>query len=87
MILGASFDDVEKNRMFAEKFNFPFKLLCDTERKLGMDYGACDEAGARTARRISYLIDPEGKIAQAWGTEAKLDPKAHPGEVINQIPG
>jgi len=39
-ILGASFDNVEDNRKFAEKFKFPFPLLCDTDRKIGLAYGA-----------------------------------------------
>ncbi len=31
-ILGASFDTPEENKAFAEKFDFPFPLLCDTKR-------------------------------------------------------
>ena len=56
-ILGASFDDQEANAAFARKFGFDFPLLCDTDRKLGLAYGAADDPGAATARRISYLID------------------------------
>ena len=37
-MLGASFDDVDKNRAFAEKLGYPFKLLCDTERTIGAAY-------------------------------------------------
>ena len=39
-VLGISFDSVEENRAFAEKFDYPFRLLCDTERTVGMAYGA-----------------------------------------------
>ena len=66
-ILGVSFDTVEENRAFAEKFHFPFRLLCDTERKIGLAYGACDTPEAGHARRITYVIDQDGKIAQAIG--------------------
>ena len=86
-ILGVSFDTVEANRAFAEKFDFPYKLLCDTQRKIGVACGACDDANAPAARRISYLINPEGMIKQSWGTTSKLDVKAHPTEVLSQIPG
>ena len=37
-VLGISFDTVEENRAFAEKFDFPFRLLCDVERSVGMAY-------------------------------------------------
>lgn len=85
-ILGVSFDTVDENRAFAEKFSFPYKLLCDTDRAVGLAYGACDEPGAGFAKRISYLIDPEGKIKQSWGTTSKLDVAKHADEVLREIP-
>lgn len=74
-----SFDGVEENAAFAKKFDFPFKLLCDTERKAGLAYGACTDAKAGYASRISYLIDEQGKIAAAY---PKVVPKDHPGQVL-----
>ena len=82
MILGVSFDTVDDNRAFAEKFQFPFRLLCDTDRKIGMAYGACDEPNASSARRISYVIGPDGKIAAVW---RKVDVKQHVEEVLNVL--
>ncbi len=79
MILGASFDDVAANAAFAAKFSFSFPLLCDTDRKLGLAYGACDDAKAGYAKRISYLIDEQGKILKAY---SKVQPADHPDEVL-----
>ena len=62
MIVGVSFDSVADNAAFAEKFQFPYGLLCDTERTMGMAYGACDEPGAKHARRISYWVGPDGSV-------------------------
>ena len=45
-VLGASFDTVEKNAKFAQKFEFNFPLLCDVDRKIGMAYGAADDPKA-----------------------------------------
>jgi len=81
-ILGVSFDTVEANRAFAEKLGFPFRLLCDTGREVGLAYGACDTAEAEYARRISYVIDAEGRIAQA---HAKVSPASHPGELLASL--
>jgi len=79
VILGASFDTVEENRAFAAKFGYPFPLLCDTKREIGMAYGACATAQDECARRISYVIDPQGRIAHAF---PKVDAKSHPRAVL-----
>jgi thioredoxin-dependent peroxiredoxin len=73
---------VEDNASFAKKFEFPFPLLCDVSREIGMAYGAADSPTAGSASRISYVIDPEGKIAQA---HAKVSPKSHPKEVLESL--
>ena len=79
MILGVSFDDLKANAAFARKFDFPFKLLCDVDRKLGMAYGACSDPKAGHASRISYLIDEQGRIAAAY---PKVVPAEHPKQVL-----
>ena len=40
MILGVSFDPVDANRAFAEKFDFNFPLLSDTSKAMGIAYVA-----------------------------------------------
>jgi peroxiredoxin Q/BCP len=79
MILGVSFDDRAANRAFAEKFTFPYPLLCDTDRRLGLAYGACDRSDVGHARRITYVIDENGIIRHAL---AKVDPATHTAEVM-----
>jgi peroxiredoxin Q/BCP len=78
-VLGVSFDTVEENADFADKFSFPFPLLCDTARSVGLAYGACDDASAGYAKRIAYLIDEQGHIQHAW---TKADPANHPTELL-----
>ncbi len=81
-VIGVSFDTVEENRHFAEKFNFPFPLLCDTEREIGMAYGAADSAKDEYARRIAYVIDENGKIAQA---HPKVDASSYPSWQLRNL--
>jgi len=81
-VLGISFDGVEENRAFAEKFAFPYPLLCDTDRSIGLAYGACDSADAGYAARISYLIGPDGRISKAY---EKVDPSAHADQVLKDL--
>ena len=81
-VLGVSFDDVAANRAFAEKFGFPYLLLCDTDRKIGMAYGACDSPSAKHAKRITYLIDENGVIRFA---QPKVDPPSHSAEILAAV--
>ena len=81
-ILGASFDSPEKNAKFAEKFQFNFPLLCDTDRKLGLAYGAADDASASSAKRITYLIGKDGRIRKIY---PKVNAAAHPEEVLKDL--
>jgi peroxiredoxin Q/BCP len=73
---------VEKNAAFAKKFGFNFPLLCDTDRTLGLAYGAADDAKAGSAKRISYLIGPDGKIRKAY---PKVNAAAHPEEILKDL--
>jgi peroxiredoxin Q/BCP len=82
-ILGVSFDTIPDNAAFAKKFAFNFPLLCDTARTVGMAYGAADDAGAQYAKRISYLIGPDGRIQKAY---PKVNVAAHPEEILGDIP-
>jgi peroxiredoxin Q/BCP len=67
--LGISFDSVEANRAFAEKFGYSFRLLSDPERKVGLAYGAAKTAKDQYAARYTYVIGPDGRIAQAIDTK------------------
>lgn len=73
---------MEENRAFAEKFSFPFLLLCDTTRELGLAYGAADSADAGYAKRISYLIGPDGTVVRAY---AQVSPQSHPAQVLADL--
>ncbi len=80
--MGVSFDTPEENKAFAEKFSFNFPLLCDTDRRMGLDYGACDDASAANARRVGVLIGPDGRV-KAW--YPKVDARAFPAQALQQI--
>jgi peroxiredoxin Q/BCP len=77
VILGVSTDSVASHDKFAKKFNLPFTLLADNDKKIVKAY----EAGG-LLRRVSYLIDPEGKIAKTY---EKVKPAEHAEEVLKDI--
>ena len=73
---------MDKNAKFAKKFEFDFPLLCDVDRKIGVAYGAADDASASSAKRISYLIGKDGKIRKAY---PKVNAAAHPEEILKDL--
>jgi peroxiredoxin Q/BCP len=63
---------------FAKGQGFTFGLLADTERDMGLKYGACTSK-SEFANRITYLIGPDGRILERW---PKVSPREHPREVL-----
>ena len=82
MVLGISCDTPAENKAFREKFDFPYRLLCDTDRSVSLAYGAVDSADASHPSRISYLVGPDGKVRAAY---AKVSPADHPDEVLRDL--
>lgn len=82
VVFGVSFDEEADNAAFVEKFDFPFALLCDTDREVGLAYGACKDESDGYAERFSFLIDQDGYLAQAW---YKVDPRKHAQEVLDTL--
>ena len=74
-----SFDSPEKNRSFAEKNELPFRLLSDSDHELAKSVGAA-RALIPFAKRISYLVGPEGTVLLAY---PDVDPKTHARQVLD----
>ena len=70
---------MEENRAFAEKHAFPFPLLSDPDRALGLAYGAAETAEDGYARRYTYVIGPDGRIEHAIDTK---DPAGQAGALL-----
>ncbi len=68
MILGISFDEIDANRAFREKFSFPYRLLSDVDEQVGVAYETRDPGTEKVsfAKRLAYLIDPDGVIRRAY---------------------
>ncbi len=77
-----SFDTPEENQAFAEKYGFQYPLLCDTERKVGLAYGACTDAKAGGAARIAVVIGPDGVVKAYY---PKVNARAFPTEVLETL--
>jgi peroxiredoxin Q/BCP len=74
IVLGVSADSVKSHGKFVEKYQLPFTLLADEDKKVIKQYGAWD--------RTSFLIDPRGKIVKIY---EKVKPETHAEEVLMDL--
>jgi peroxiredoxin Q/BCP len=82
-IVGVSFDAPEANAAFVKAEGFPFRLLSDRDRTLARAVGAADASDTPVARRISYLVGPDGKVRHVYGT---VTPASHATDVLADLP-
>lgn len=84
VILGISVDDVASHREFAEKHGLPFKILADNTKKTAADYGVLARLFGimEVARRETFLIDPQGRIARHY---LDVRPEGHSAMVIADL--
>ena len=82
-VLGVSLDDVESHAKFAEKYHVPFPLLADSNKSTAKDYGVLTSHLTFTyARRETFLVDPQGKIAKHY---KDVDPKENSAQVLADL--
>ena len=82
VILGVSLDNEIDNKAFAEKFNFPYPLLCDVNHEIALAYKAVKGPQDEYASRISYVIDASGNILEAI---SQVDTKTHSGDLCSRV--
>ncbi len=82
-VFGVSLDDVKSHAEFAAKYKVPFRLLSDADSSVAKDYGVlASKAGMQYARRETFLIDPEGKVAKRY---KDVDPKENSKQVLADL--
>ena len=82
-ILGVSMDDVDSHKKFAENYSLPFPLLADVDGIAADAYGVkTQRRGMTIAKRQTFLIDPQGRLAKHYET---VTPETHSAEVIADL--
>ena len=87
VVVGISPDTVAKHCKFIDKHSLGMELLADTEKKMLADYGVWQEKSmyGRTYMgvvRTTYLIDPNGVVAEAW---TKVKARGHAKAVFERL--
>lgn len=79
VILGVSTDPVERHRAFAEKHDFPFTLLADTEGKLATAFGVLKNG---LAARTTFVLDHDLHIRRTFHD---VKPRGHARQVLEFV--
>lgn len=87
VVFGVSKDTPKSHLKFAEKYNLPFMLLSDPTMEMMTKYDAFAEKKmfgkvVRGTNRITYVIDPEGKIAHVY---PEVDPASHALQLLADV--
>jgi peroxiredoxin Q/BCP len=84
VVLGVSPDNEKSHLKFAGKYNLPFPLIADPEKKILSDYGAWGEKvmyGKKVTGviRTTFIIDEKGIIEKVI---KKVDTREHAGQIF-----
>ena len=84
IILGVSVDSAERHRKFIEKYNLPFELIADENKKICTKYGVWQEKKlyGKTFMgivRSTFIIDKAGTVKKII---PKVKVKGHVEEVV-----
>ena len=83
-MLGVSPDTPGAQKKFADKFDLPFTLLADTDKKVAEAFGVMKEKNMYGRKvmgiaRTTFVIGPDGKIRHIF---EKVKPEGHGEEVL-----
>ena len=79
VVLGVSMDDEGSHKAFTEKYGLPFQLLADTDGAITQAY---DVEGGGYSKRVTYIIDGEGKISQVFD---KVNTASHAQDILASV--
>ena len=84
VVLGVSPDDEKKHKKFEQKFNLPFTLIADNDKKIIDKYGVWGEKNLYGRKymglhRTTFLIDEKGIIRKIF---RKPRSKMHSEEIL-----
>jgi peroxiredoxin Q/BCP len=69
-------DDEASHKKFTEKYGLPFNLLADTDGAITKAY---DVDGGGYAKRVTYVIDSNGKITHV---DASVNTSTHAQDIL-----
>ena len=87
IVLGISPDTPAAQSRFKAKYDLPFTLLCDVDKKAAVAYDVLKEKNMYGKKvmgiaRTTFLIDQDGKIEKIF---SNVKPEGHAAEVLSVL--
>ena len=79
-VIGISTDNLKTQKKFKKDKELPFDLIADSDKQVSQKFGVLGDLGF--ASRITFIVDPEGKIAYVF-TNVRVG--IHDQEVMEKI--
>jgi thioredoxin-dependent peroxiredoxin len=84
VVLGVSTDSVKSHDKFVKKFELPYTLVADEDKKIVQAYGVWEPKTFMGVKytgtsRVTFLIGADGRIRKIW---PKVKPKEHAAEIL-----
>jgi peroxiredoxin Q/BCP len=86
-VLGISPDSPKAQKSFKEKYELPFTLLSDPDKKVAKAFDVLKEKNMYGKKvlgieRTTFLIDPEGRLSHVF---PKVKAEGHAEEVLAEL--
>lgn len=82
-VIGISSDSVESHKNFADKYNLPFILLADTDKKVRKLFGVPNSILGLIPGRVTYIIDSKGVVTYIYNSMTNAE--SHIKEALQAI--
>ena len=87
MVLGISADSSDKQKKFEDKYDLPYTLLADTDKKVANAFGVMKEKNMYGKKvmgieRTTFIIGPDGRIVHVF---PKVKAEGHAEEVLEYL--
>jgi peroxiredoxin Q/BCP len=71
--VGISADPVEKQKSFADKYDFDYPLLSDSTREIADRFGVRRSFGPIPTKRSTFVIDQDSRVLEVISSEIRMD--------------
>ncbi len=87
MVLGISADSPDKQKKFQDKYDLPYTLLADTDKRICEAFGVIKEKNMYGKKvmgiaRTTFVIGPDGKIKHVFNN---VKAQGHAEEVLEWL--
>jgi len=87
IVLGVSPDKPEAQKKFQQKYELPFTLIADADKKIANSYGVIQEKNMYGKKvmgvaRTTFIVGPDGRIKHIF---RKVKPEGHADEVLEYL--